>query len=259
MLISTLSYLEIRRRSSSQVQFGKGQFSMILHVILFLQKKILWNRFANCYFEEKRIVFHGDQNSFVIRHPSCLDEGNLKMSLFLVTKGSSISSLTCVFLFKGFVYLWGHWLSMSCVYGFLVIIGQFIRSRSDLVSALTCNTKNIIWIFGAKNKRCMMHFDAKWLSGSFAINRIFFSWKTNCALSLQKLTIFAPKLVNLHYSSLARKFKIPMRQIFMKIKFLQQQKWDFFRDFQTFWYRTSNEVNVAIYEWHFADELRIST
>ena len=136
--------LELLGNSSSlrsQVQFGKGQFSMILHVILFLQKKILWNRFANCYFEEKRIVFHGDQNSFVIRHPSCLDEGNLKMSLFLVTKGSSISSLTCVFLFKGFVYLWGHWLSMSCVYGFLVIIGQFIRSRSDLVSALTCNTK----------------------------------------------------------------------------------------------------------------------
>ena len=172
--------LELLGNSSSlrsQVQFGKGQFSMILHVILFLQKKILWNRFANCYFEEKRIVFHGDQNSFVIRHPSCLDEGNLKMSLFLVTKGSSISSLTCVFLFKGFVYLWGHWLSMSCVYGFLVIIGQFIRSRSDLVSALTCNTKNIIWIFGAKNKRCMMHFDAKWLSGSSAINHIFFHEK----------------------------------------------------------------------------------
>ena len=78
--------LELLGNSSSlrsQVQFGKGQFSMILHVILFLQKKILWNRFANCYFEEKRIVFHGDQNSFVIRHPSCLDEGNLKMSLFL--------------------------------------------------------------------------------------------------------------------------------------------------------------------------------
>ena len=93
---------------------------------------------------------------------------------------------------------------------------------------LPVTQKNIIWIFGAKNKRCMMHFDAKWLSGSFAINRIFFSWKTNYALSVQKLTIFAPKLVNLHYSSLARKFKIPMRQIFMKIKFWQQQKWDFF-------------------------------
>ena len=93
---------------------------------------------------------------------------------------------------------------------------------------LPVTQKNIIWIFGAKNKRCMMHFDAKWLSGSFAINRIFFSWKTNCALSLQKLTIFAPKLVNLHFSSLAPKFKIPMRQIFMKIKFWQQQKWDFF-------------------------------
>ena len=148
---------------------------------------------------------------------------------------------------------------MSCVYGFLVIIGQFIRSRSDLVSALTCNTKNIIWIFGAKNKRCMMHFDAKWLSGSFAINRIFFSWKTNCALSLQKLTIFAPKLVNLFFSILTRKFEIMIWQVFIKLAFWLQQKWDFFRDFRTFWYRTSNEVNVAIYEWHFADELRIST
>ena len=145
---------------------------------------------------------------------------------------------------------------MSCVYGFLVIIGQFIRSRSDLVSALTCNTKNIIWIFGAKNKRCRMHFDAKWLSGSFAINRIFFSWKTNYALSLQKLTIFAPKLVIFNFDAKIRNYDLAS---FHKTRILTATKMRFFCDFQTFWYRTSNEVNVAIYEWHFADELRIST
>ena len=78
--------LELLGNSSSldsQVQFGKGQFSMILHVILFLQKKRSFEIVLQiATLKKKGIVFHGDQNSFVIRHPSCLDEGNLKMSLF---------------------------------------------------------------------------------------------------------------------------------------------------------------------------------
>ena len=83
MLISTLSYLEIRRRSARKFNSVKDNSAWSCMLYFSCKKRSFEIVLQIATLKKKGIVFHGDQNSFVIRHPSCLDEGNLKMGLFL--------------------------------------------------------------------------------------------------------------------------------------------------------------------------------